>query len=254
MQQLTQAQSKYIISLQGKKFRDEFKAFIIEGEKMMTEAINSKQGFEMIVVSKEFATHPHFANALNFARENAIPLYEVEAREMVNISQMVTPPGILAVLKIKEHSHDTLSNRVLFLDAISDPGNLGTLIRSAEWFGFSQVFLSRNSVEIYNPKAIAASMGSIFRIQVFQDVDIVAMIKSLSTMDYTVITTTLEGKDVLPKITEKVALVVGSESHGVSDEVIRVSDNLYKIPGKGGAESLNAAVAGSVVMSQIYLA
>ena len=245
MKNLINNQKTYIKELHTKKGRQEHQAFLIEGEKLVAEAQKSGVAFEYIIATNEVK---EIAN--DFGRTSKCEVYFVASSIMESLSTFSTPPGIIAIAKIpNKHTH-TISPRVLMLDGISDPGNLGTLLRSAEWFGFTTVYLSSHCVELYNPKVVAATMGSLFRLDIYPNSDLVVTAQELAQQGFAIVATLMNGDHQLPNV-KKIALVIGSESHGISVEVLEVTTHSFTIPGGGGAESLNASVAGSIVMSKV---
>lgn len=234
MDQPSKKDIKLVRSLLQKKFRKELGLFVVEGKKMTEESIQSD--FEVYAV---FSTDPSFKSVY---KDTIL----VSAKEMEQMSSMSTPSGYLAVLKSTSNSFQSPKGKVvLFLDGISDPGNLGTILRTADWFGINEIYCSHDTVELYNPKTIQSTMGSIFRCSLMycnaEDV--------LNTKDYGVYGAVLQGKNVLECALEsKRILIIGSESHGIREEVMSYIDQKITIPGRGGAESLNAAVAAGILM------
>ena len=252
MQRIVSKENKRIKRLKGlrqKKVRSSENLFLIEGTKSVTEAVSSGLGIDTIVISDSFASGPELTADLK-GRE----LICVPDDLFVKISSQVNPQGILASVSIPEHSVDelaTLGLPILLLDEIKDPGNLGTIMRTADAFGFGGVVLTGDCVDIYNPKCVQASMGSVMRvigipatptqIQVFKDAG------------YRIYGLDLDGEDIGKKRTlqAKSVLCIGSESHGLSGSVREVCDELIRIPMPGKAESLNAAVAAAIAMYMV---
>lgn len=231
-----------IKSLNKKKFRVLNKLFIVEGIKMSEEA-KELDLIEMLVI-KESAMHLIESNFIEISEDKITILND---RLFDEITNMQNSEGVMSVIKIQEINRDIISKRVLCLDGIKDPGNMGTIIRSAESFGFEEIILTNECVDIYNPKTLRASMGSIFRIK-FKYLDTNEILKLSG--EYKLYTTSLKDSillDEAPK-DDKIILVIGSESHGVSDELIENSDLLVRIPMYGELESLNAAIAASIIM------
>lgn len=227
---LTNAEIKDIRSLREKKFRDSLGLFVVEGEKMVKEALMSR--FEVVRVIR---------------RE------EVGDAVMAKISQLTTPPPVIALVSKPEPAGIALERSLcLALDSVRDPGNMGTIIRLAEWFGVETIFMSSDCVEVWNPKVIQSSMGSIFRVRTVT-ADIPDICRRFKSMDMPVYGTFLDGTDIYSQILAKEGLIVmGNESNGVSAEVAaEVSSRLY-IPSYGNsmAESLNVAVATAVTLAE----
>lgn len=227
---LTNAEIKEIRSLREKKFRDSLGLFVVEGEKMVQEALMSR--FEVVRVIR---------------RE------DVGEAAMARISQLTTPPPVIAVVSKPEPTGIVLGPGLyLALDAVRDPGNLGTIIRLAEWFGVETVFMSPDCVEVWNPKVIQSSMGSIFRVRTVTS-DIPDICRRFKSACMPVYGTFLDGTDMYSQqLTKEGLIVMGNESNGVSAEVAaEVSSKLF-IPSYGNsrAESLNVAVATAVTLAE----
>lgn len=227
---MTNKEIKLVRSLAGKKFREELGLFAVEGDKMVQEALNSS--FEVVNV---------------YRRE------EIGEEVMARISTMSTPPPSLAVVRIPERRPEPLPEKgiSLALDSVRDPGNLGTILRIADWFGVKSVFASSDTADIYNPKAIQASMGSIFRVD-FHYCDLCMLADGYKAAGIGVFGTFLDGDNIYRQDLPSDALVVmGNEANGISDELSRHLDNRLTIPSAGaGAESLNVAVATAVTVSE----
>ena len=222
---------KTIRSLREKKFRDSFGLFVVEGEKMVREALDS--GLEVVrVVSRE----------------------EEGPEVMAKLSSFTTPPPVLAVVrKPAPASPGTPAGLCLALDSVRDPGNLGTILRIADWFGIDRVYASPGTVEIYNPKVIQASMGTIFRKELVY-CDLPLLCESFAASGLKVFGTFLDGADIYTsELRPEGLIVMGNESVGISPEVAARVDTRLTIPSfsKGpGAESLNVAVATAVTVSE----
>jgi TrmH family RNA methyltransferase len=171
--------------------------------------------------------------------------------ELERISQLKTPHQVLAVVRKFDSSKKVeLTGRVtLVLDTIQDPGNLGTIVRTADWFGVSQIICSEDCADVYNPKVVQATMGSIARVNIYY-VDVISWLKENKSVR--VYATLLEGKDVtrMSPINEGI-IVFGNESRGMKNELIGMANEKITIPGKGRAESLNASVAVGIVLSHL---
>ena len=238
---VTNNEIKQVRQLHQKKYRVQTGRFIVEGTKLNEELLQSE-----FTVEKIFAT----ADQTDFLAD--ISFEKVSPAQMKKMSAMNTPPGLLAVVAIPEKQlpHE-LKGWMLALDGVSDPGNLGTILRVADWFGISGIVMSTTSVDIYNPKVVQASMGSIFRVPVYST-DLAKWIDSLPAEGRNVFVAEMNGVSF-----EKVAfpkqgiLVMGSESHGVSAAVASLAEGRITIPGKGGAESLNVGVATGIICSRL---
>jgi TrmH family RNA methyltransferase len=234
---------KWVRSLQQKKFRNESACFVVEGRKGVEEGL--KSGFKLHSV---YTTDADWANA--HADSMLVPM-----REMEQMSSLTSPSPYLAVF----HSNDNKaewdrSKSVMVLDGIADPGNMGTIIRTAEWFGIDTILCTPDCVEIYNPKVVQATMGSVFRMRLIA-LSEEEMASDLEASDYYIIAADLQGSSIYKfDFKQKLAIIIGSESHGVRPAMRSMVDEFVTIPGNGRAESLNASVAATVFLSQWRMA
>ena len=234
----------FLKKLKRKKYREEYKKFIIENPKVILEEYNNK------LLDSVYTTEKFFNENKDLMVFKNIEI--ISEKDLKNISNKVTPQGMIALFNISKETKFNFKKRlVLMLDDIQDPGNLGTIIRTADWFGFNQIFLSNNCVEIYNPKVVSSTMGSIFNLDIHSNINLKNFIKDLKKEKYKIVVTDLNGKDVKFDKKDKIALVIGSESKGVSSNIKYLADLNYKIKKSGKAESLNVAIATGIIMNQI---
>ncbi len=236
---------KRVRSLSDKKFRDRYGLFCVEGEKMVDEALRS--GFDVETIYRKD---------------------EIGDEQMGRISSLSSPSPVLAVVRkpqdINLSSDAALSDALgrsglyLALDSIRDPGNLGTILRVADWFGIDAVFAAPDTVDVFNPKVVQATMGAIFRVK-FHYAEIPALCRAAVSAGGNVYGTFLDGSDMYekhlnPGKDSPSVIVIGNESNGISDEVAGlVSDRLYIPPypkNDTGSESLNAAVATAITVAE----
>lgn len=230
---LTAARIKLIKSLKDKKFRDEFGLFVVEGEKMVAEALAS--GYEI---------------------DSLYRTEEIGAAVMERITHLSSPSSVLAVVRRKDDLMTVPALRkdglYLALDTIRDPGNMGTIIRLADWFGIDGIIAAPDSVDIYNPKVVQSTMGAIFRV----DFHYADLCLTIGKADAEVFGTFLGGENIYEAVLESDRpriIVIGNESNGISDRVGQLCNRRLTIPSfaKGrGSESLNAAVATAVAVSE----
>jgi TrmH family RNA methyltransferase len=245
---------KEISKLKQKKYRDKTQTFLIETEKVLDEVIKSDWKVKEIYLTKENLSIVKKYD--NFIDSDNIKLFELSENEFKKITNEVTPSGISALVEKKIFNIKSLlnssENLILSFDRISDPGNLGTILRSADWFGFQSIVLSKESVEITNPKVVRASMGSIFHLNIYDEVDLLEFLVSLQEKKFKVIGTGTEGKNITKfSLPEKLILVFGNESQGISKEILSKCDEVISIPSLGKAESLNLAISTSIVLYEI---
>lgn len=242
---LSKLKIKYIQTLGQKKFREEERLFIAEGPKLLKELILTTNTVvkEIYALKEWIETSPVI--------QKGTTITEVTEQELEKISQLTTPNQVLALVHQYEQrgSVPAKNNIILVLDTIQDPGNMGTIIRIADWFGIKQVVCSNDSADIYNPKVVQSTMGSIARVNVFYTElgDWLPAQKEVS-----IYAAALDGEDVtaMKKIQEGVILI-GNESKGISQEILALSNTKITIPRKGDAESLNAAVATGIILSHL---
>ena len=231
---------KLVTSLKIRKFRKEEGLFVAEGERLVTDGMKYLDP-EFIIVSESY-------------KEKSFPhkTYEVPDSLFKKISETVTPQGIIGVFKagVKEAKDIPLKN-TLILNRLQDPGNLGTILRTAKACGFQNIIVDNECVDIYNPKTVRSSMSALFSLDIFSSKDIFATAKELKEKGFTLAGTVLD-KDaknlysVKPK--NPVAFIIGNEGSGICDELKSLCDLKIIIPMEEGIESLNASVAASVVM------
>jgi TrmH family RNA methyltransferase len=246
---LSKSQVKYIQSLGHKKCRDEEGFFIAEGPKIATELLKARN----CVVKQVYAVNDPIT--IGWINENEIKkgttIIEITAEELERISQFKTPNRVLLIAeKIKWEGEPAIQNTVsLALDTIQDPGNLGTIIRLADWFGIKQITCSKDCADVYNPKVVQASMGSFARVRV-DYTDLAGWLKK--NKEVRTYAAVLDGKDItqMEKLTKGI-LIIGNESKGISEEILNEVDTRITIPGKGNADSLNAAVATGIILSHL---
>lgn len=234
---LSNNEIKRIKSLSQKKFRDEYSLFVAEGEKIVDEALRS--GYEIEAV---------------YRRE------EIGEDRMSRISQLSSPSPVLAVIRKPAQEQIQIPSKGLFLglDSLRDPGNLGTVIRIADWFGINAIFASYDTVDVFNPKVVQSTMGAIFRVR-FHYCDLEFVCKGFMEAGGRVYGTFLDGKDIYSCNLETgldcpVMAVMGNESEGISDRISKiVSDRLFIPPypaDEPGSESLNVSVATAVTVAE----
>ncbi|MBK6977731.1 MAG: RNA methyltransferase [Cytophagaceae bacterium] len=236
---ISKQQQKYVQSLHNKKYRQEYGEFIVEGEKNILELIDSEYEIKDIFCSQDFEKE---------LKKNGKQLsLTTGTEEQINaISTLKNQNSGVAVVKIKEPENiSTSQNLRLILDGIKDPGNLGTIIRLADWYGLKQIYCSEDTVEFYNPKVISATMGSFSRISCVY-LNIQDFLKNNPGTTYGAYLGGTNIHDLKPS--NGVNLIIGSESHGIREEILPYVSEKITIPGFGKAESLNAAIATGIIL------
>jgi RNA methyltransferase, TrmH family len=241
---LAKSKLKYIQTLGQKKFRQEEGCFIAEGPKIVGELLRDAPKH----IKEVFAVREWIDS--NSAIAERMDVIGVSDKELERISQLSTPNQVLALVRQFDHGRFAANGKItLVLDTIQDPGNLGTIIRIADWFGIPQVVCSPDSADIYNSKVVQSSMGSIARVKILY----MELKEWLSAQkQIPVYATVLDGQDIrsMKKLDEGIILV-GNESKGLSPELLQLANIRITIPGKGTADSLNAAVATGIVLSHL---
>ena len=175
----------------------------------------------------------------------------VSKKVLDSITDVSNPQGILAVIGKKEgnNSIDYNQDLILILDGIQDPGNLGTILRTADSVGLKQIIVSANSGDIYNPKVVRSTMGAIFRVEVIESKNLIEMIKQIKENEFQVVATDLHtNKNIYQVDYSKTAIIIGNEANGVSKDILQQADFRVKIPMLGNTESLNASVATGIIL------
>lgn len=238
---ITKADIKYIKSLQNKKERSLSKKFIIEGEKIVNEAL---------IYGSEVLEHIYATS--NYIEQIDVPtsisLTIITPQELEKISTLTTPNKAIGICK-QQITIKRKSNLILALDHIQDPGNLGTIIRLADWFGISEIICSENTVDCYNPKVIQSTMGAIFRVNVSYQ-NLVDYLEKTSLPIYGAL---LNGENVFTtQFNEKGIILLGNEGNGISEILKQFITNKITIPKYGEAESLNVAMAASIIVGAYF--
>ncbi|KXZ39338.1 RNA methyltransferase, TrmH family [Alkalithermobacter thermoalcaliphilus JW-YL-7 = DSM 7308] len=246
---------KYIKSLLKKKNRVKEKKYIIEGYRIVKDAFYKSVAIDCVVLSDNF--DQKYSDFIEEIKNKNVSIYMVSDKLFKEISDTDNPQGILAVVKYEiKNLRKIISSKdlnfVLILDRIQDPGNMGTIIRTADAAGVDAIVLLKGCVDIYNPKVIRSTMGSIFNTNIIESED-EGVLTYIKENGFKIISSTLNTNNYYNKIDYKgkIALVVGNEANGVSKEIIDLSDELVKIPIYGQAESLNAAIASALLMYEI---
>lgn len=238
MSGLSKNKIKWIRSLQLKKNRDDLGLFLVEGEKMVAEALRDFPEMVEEVYSTTDFTFPKFNKKVELITEI----------ELSQISALKTPNKSLAILK-KVNNKESVKSKglILALDGVQDPGNMGTILRTADWFGIDTVVCSEDTADIYNPKVIQASMGSMLRMNVIYT----SLENYLATCELPIFGALLEGENVYGRSLEKIGvLVMGNEGKGIRPNIKTYINTPIHIPGFGKAESLNVAVATGILLSE----
>lgn len=241
---------KKIRRLKEKKYRDLENSFMIEGIKLIKEAIQEEVGIKTIVICEECVEDGTIDQKLLYEIAKYECIY-VTKKVFVSLTEVNNPQGILAVVEktgVKQEI-DYTQDIIMVLDGLQDPGNLGTIIRTADSVALTQIVVSKETADCFNPKVVRSTMGAIFRVCVIERENIQETLQEMKKHGFDVMVTSLEeSKDIYQIDYHKKAIVIGNEANGVSKEVMNLADEKIKIPMLGKTESLNASVAASIIM------
>jgi len=243
---------KFIISLQNKKIRDQERLFVIEGDKLVREFLAANFPVKMLVAKPEFLNglSPELTKDVN-------EIEDISYDELKQVSTLKTPHNALAVVRMREPDmiiSEIIKNYCVALDCVQDPGNMGTIIRAAGWFGIKNIICSKDCVDVYNPKVIQSSMGALLHVNVFYT-DLKKLCTTAIQNSIPVFGTMLEGTSIYDdKLDKKGIILLGNESKGISENLIPYITEKIKIPkfskASEGIDSLNVGMAASVVFSE----
>lgn len=245
---------KHLNKLKQKKYRKEFEEFLIEGIKGIEEAFKEKTGIAVIIIDGSRREEAGIKEIIEKAKKLDIPMEFCGHKDIDDIKTTDTFSGVIAIVEQKNIEIDDVLNNspILALYQINDPGNLGTIIRTADWFGIKNIILSENSVDPYNEKTARSTMGSIFRTNIYQSKSFSSDIGYIKKKGYQISALDMKGEN-LKKIqpNDKTVYIFGSESHGVPENLLQIADKVYNIEGAGNAESLNIAISAGILMSKL---
>jgi TrmH family RNA methyltransferase len=252
LKMISKSKIKFITSLQIKKFRDEQRLYVIEGDKLVREFLTAGISIKMLVAKPEFINSLP-AEQTRYVESTDSASYD----ELKQISSLKTPHNALAVVYMSGHefkSSDIIKKLCVALDFIQDPGNFGTIIRAAGWFGIKNIICSTDCVDVYNPKVIQASMGALLHVNVFYH-DLKKFLEFANENSVAVFGTVLNGKSIYDhQLNSRGIILLGNESKGISNELIPFITEKISIPkfsdAKEGIDSLNVGMAASVVFSE----
>ena len=247
------AQMKEISALLKKsKERKEKKAFVVEGRKMFEEICSDKSR-----LVKAYFSESYVAEMYPDGKLPDIPCEVVADKVFEAVAETVTPQGVLAIVKMPEYSLDAMvedAGTLVLLEDLRDPGNLGTIIRTAEAAGVSGIILSRESVDVYNPKVIRSTMGAVYRVPFLYVEDFIETLRELKGKNVRLLAAHLKGQKTFDyaDYSGKVGILIGNEANGLTEETAELAEEKVLIPMAGSVESLNAAVAAALLMYEAY--
>ena len=241
---------KHIKKLKDKKERDLSNEYIIEGIKLIQEAIQENAKIKQIIICDDCEKTESIPKEL---------MYEIAKQECIyvtnkvfdSITEVMNPQGILAIIEkqSKEIQIDDKQDIILALDDIQDPGNLGTILRTADSIGLTQILVSKGTADCYNPKVVRSTMGAIFRVKIIECEDLVKTLKEIKKHKFEIVVSSLQTDNSIYDINyHKKVIVIGNEANGVKKEIQDLADKKIKIPMLGKTESLNASVATGIIL------
>ena len=240
------ALSKLIMSLKRKKYRQLEGLSTAEGVRLIEEALNAGVPLHSAVFTQDGAENN--PNLIESIAASNIEIFKTAPAEMERLSPLKSPPGCLLVYKTDYEPAAREGNLIVGCHKISDPGNLGTVIRAADWFGVSKVLLSEESAELHNPSTVRGSMGSVFRMPSESGIDLTARITELKSEGYKAAVALTRGGEKPQRTDDKTILITGDEYGELPPEIEQSADYRFTIPKRGQGESLNLAAAASILL------
>jgi RNA methyltransferase, TrmH family len=242
---------KALRALASRRGRQKAGRYLLEGVKLTEEALEWEVPLAEAYVVTD--ADEHVADLARRLREAGVTVIEITDRELKSISDVVTPQGVLAVALAEMPPPIPVEGVVLLMDAVQDPGNVGTLLRAGDAFGVSAVLAGRGTADVTSPKVLRSAMGSAFHLPVIRTGPAYETTEALATAGFTVLAATLDGEDLamLEALPDKVLLVLGNEARGIHPRVLKAAHRRVTIPIPGPAESLNVAMAGSILLSDL---
>ncbi len=245
--------AKYLRSLLHKKYRDSEQKYLVEGVRLCREALAAANLVREFIISRDKLNQELPSRLSEKAQSLGIPIFVAEEREFLSIADTESPQGVACVMqKFPVPAQDKFTKErylLVGLQAIRDPGNLGTIVRTADWFGIDGLLLSSDTVDLYNPKVVRASMGSIFRLRFREKVDFAKVLPELRNAGFIIIATVGDGGVPLKNLKRKgrQLLLIGNEANGLDSASVELADMKVTIPRIGAGESLNAAIAAGII-------
>lgn len=249
---VSKSKMNFIISLQKKKIREEERLYIIEGDKLVKEFLMAKVAVRTLIAK------PEFLNSLPLVHKQGIgEVIPASYDELKKMSSLKTPHNALAVIQMPEPAMDLFAltkSLIVALDCVRDPGNLGTIIRAAAWFGIRNIYCSEDCADVYNPKVIQASMGAILHVNIFYT-GLKELLETAQKNNLKIYGTVLEGDSIYShKLDKNGIILLGNESKGISEDLLPYITDRIVIPkmsdARSGIDSLNVSMAASVIFSE----
>ncbi|MBN1347960.1 RNA methyltransferase [candidate division KSB1 bacterium] len=254
---LSKNQIKALSALKHKKFRKLHGKFLVEGIKQCEELLKSDYGIDALYICPQVLPEIKKRELLRLIQHKSIDVIEITSRELKQLSDTVQSQGVIALAGVKNWRLENLAFSehalAVCLDGLADPGNLGTIIRTADWFGVNAILLGNNCVELYNPKVVRSTMGSCFHLPIVYDVDLKASLKFFDNHGFLLYATDKTGGKNINEMTfsNRSLILLGNESEGLSADLLHLSENIITIPGANRTDSLNVAVAAGIILHRL---
>ncbi len=251
---LSQNHAKYLRSLLHKKYRDSEQKYLVEGVRLCNEALSAEAPVREFIIARDKLSQELPGRLLERAKHLGIPVFVAEERDFHSIADTESPQGVACVMKKKpapaQDWYLRESTLLVGLEAIRDPGNLGTIIRTADWFGIDGMLLNNDTVDVYNPKVVRASMGSIFRMRISEQVVFTKKVPEFKKAGFSLSGTIGGGGMPLQELKRagRQLVLIGSEANGLDSASLELADMKVTIPKVGAGESLNAAIAAGIIL------
>lgn len=247
---------KFLRSLELKKYREQEKVFVLEGVRIIEDALQDGADFVQVFHSQMLEANPRGMELLHTLMSRGVSATLLEDRLFTEVAGTEAPQGLLAILRQPEYSVDDLFARkslyphIIMLNSIQDPGNLGTILRTAAGAGWAGAVLTKGTVDLYNPKSLRATMGALYKLPICRLEDTPDFIKTAREAGYQLVAADIAGQQWHFEVdfTRPIMLIVGNEGNGIDEEILALVDRLIKIPMAPGAESLNVAIAAGVLI------
>jgi len=254
---ISQTRLKKILQLKLKKYRTEQRVFLVEGYRLCQEALQSDFTIETLLVHSENLSPQKFNEIIQTARNKQIEIIEIHQSEVNRLADTVNSQGIFCIVQQRRIDLNAILEKynkyTVIISEGQDPGNVGTIIRTCDWFGIDTILLSHGTVELFNPKVIRSTMGSIFHLPIVEEVDLNILLPRLKQLGYHTFASDVNGANLYHQVNYPIPMVlaIGNENRGIDKELWRYFDKIVKIPSYGKAESLNMALAAAIIISRI---
>lgn len=254
---LSKNRLSFLGRLLQKKYRDKEGLFLVEGARACKQAIETNAEIREFVITDSFARSDHFSAIADYSGKNNVAVWITDDKKFALLSDTDHPQGIVAVVKMPTLNLEVLIGSkpkpIVAVDRLQDPGNLGTIIRTAEWLGVGAVLCGEGTVDSYNPKVLRSAMGANFSLPIFSDVDLKTELSRLKIAGYSILGTSARSGSPITtfKAPAHFVLLLGSEAHGLAPSLEESIDQFITIPGKGRMESLNASVAAGILLYEL---